>query len=416
MKYGLIGEKLPHSFSKIIHAKIAEYDYELKELKRSELKDFMLAADFCAINVTIPYKREVMKYLDEISPSAKEIGAVNTVVNKNGKLFGYNTDYLGLKALIEKNSVSLENKTVLILGSGGTSLTALAVCKDMGAKMVKRVSRNKKEVCITYGELEQFYTSEVIINTTPVGMYPETDNSPLDLSPFKNLEAVFDVIYNPLRTELVLSARELGVKSEGGLYMLVAQAVYASEYFSDKKYDADIIDKTYYSILAECENIVLSGMPGSGKSTVGKILATDLNKSFKDTDEEITKAYNLAITAIFEKYGETYFRDIESEVIKKTAQTPSGCVISLGGGAVLREENVKRLKKNGRIYFLNRPIEDIVPTDDRPLASDRQAIEKRFKERYDIYLNTCDCQIKVDNTAENIAEKIRKDYCHEIKN
>ena len=416
MKYGLIGEKLPHSFSKIIHAKIADYDYELKELKKSELEEFMLAKDFCAVNVTIPYKKEVMKYLDNISPSAKKIGAVNTVVNKNGELFGYNTDYLGLKALIERKSVDLKGKTVLILGSGGTSLTALSVCEDMGAKEVFRVSRSKKENCITYSDITDYSNADVIINTTPVGMYPDTDKTPLDISSFKKLEAVFDVIYNPLRTNLVLGAQNTGVKAEGGLYMLVAQAVYASEYFLDKKYDEKLIDKIYSSLLCERENIVLSGMPGSGKSTVGKMLANALNKAFIDTDEEIEKSEKLAISAIFEQHGEGYFRDLESEVIKRLSLTANGSVIALGGGAVLRKENVSELKKNGRIYFLDRSLNDILPTSDRPLANSRQALEKRFNERYQIYTDTCDKQIKVDDTAEKIAERIRKDYCYEIEN
>lgn len=416
MKYGLIGEKLPHSFSGIIHGKIADYDYELKELKKSELEAFLLAKDFRAINVTIPYKQEVIKYLDEISTSAEKIGAVNTVVNKNGKLTGYNTDFLGLKSLIKKNGVSLKGKTVLILGSGGTSLTALAVCEDMGASKVLRVSRTKKENCITYSDLPEYYQADVIINTTPVGMYPDTDSSLLDLSPFKNLEAVFDVIYNPLRTELVLQAEELGIKAEGGLYMLVAQAVYASEYFLDKKYDESIIEKVYYSLFSERENIVLSGMPGSGKSTVGKILASALNKAFIDTDEEIIKSQKIAISAIFEQHGEEYFRDLESAVIKEISKDATGSVIALGGGAVLRKENVNNLKKNGKIYFLNRPIEDIIPTSDRPLATNRQALEKRYNERYGTYINTCDKEIKVDGTAETVAEIIRKDCCYEIEN
>lgn len=416
MNYGLIGEKLPHSFSGLIHGKIADYDYELKELKKSELEGFMLAKDFRAINVTIPYKKEVIKYLDEISPSAEKIGAVNTIVNKNGKLIGYNTDFLGLKSLIKKNGVSLKNKTVLILGSGGTSLTALAVCEDMGAGEIKRVSRSKKENCITYGDLPEYYQADVIINTTPVGMYPDTDLSPLDLSPFKNLEAVFDVIYNPLRTELVLQAEELGIKAEGGLYMLVAQAVYASEYFLDKKYDESTIEKVYYSLLSERENIVLSGMPGSGKSTVGKILASALNKAFTDTDEEIIKSQKIAISAIFEQHGEAYFRDLESKVIKEISHEATGSVIALGGGAVLRNENVKSLKKTGRIYFLDRNPHDILPTSDRPLALDREALKKRYDERIETYIKTCDKRIKVDTSAEGVAEKIRKDYCYEIEN
>ena len=416
MKYGLIGEKLPHSFSKIIHAQIADYDYELKELKKSELEQFMLAKPFCAVNVTIPYKQEVMKYLDEISPSAKKIGAVNTVVNKNGVLYGYNTDFLGLGALIERKGVSLKGKTVLILGSGGTSLTALAVCEEMGAKEALRVSRSKKESCITYSDLSEYSAAEIIINTTPVGMYPETDKTPLDLSEFKNLEAVFDVIYNPLRTKLILQARDIGIQAEGGLYMLVAQAVYASELFLGKKYEKSLIDKIYYSLLTRRENIVLSGMPGSGKSTAGKLLANALNKAFIDTDEEIVKTEGIAISAIFKKHGEDYFRDLESEVIKKISLECSGSVIALGGGAVLRKENVEELKKNGKIYFLNRPVADIVPTADRPLALNREALQKRFDERYQTYIKTCDKEIKVDDTAENIAEKIRKDCCNEIEN
>ena len=349
-------------------------------------------------------------YLDAIDAPAAKIGAVNTVVNTGGKLKGYNTDYLGLKALIEKNKVSLEKKTVLILGSGGTSLTARQVALDMGAAEVKRVSRAQKEDCITYDTAYRAYSgAQVLINTTPVGMFPHTDGCAAQIDNFPSLEAVLDVVYHPIRTDLVLRAEARGITAEGGLFMLVAQAVYASELFLNTKYPPQAVETAYKSLLAQRLNIVLSGMPGSGKSTVGKLLASSLNKELADTDALVEQIAQMPISAIFENAGEGRFRRLESAVIRELGEAAAGKVISLGGGAVLSPENVRHLKHNGKIYFLDRPLADLVPTADRPLALDREAIEKRYEERYEIYCGTADRRIGVHSDAAGVAALIGKD-------
>lgn len=291
MKYGLIGEKLAHSYSCEIHALIADYEYELKPLAKDEVGEFLKRKDFCAINVTIPYKETVIPYLDVISEEARSIGAVNTIVNKNGKLFGYNTDFYGIKALTEKAGVEIADKNVLILGTGGTAKTASAVMRTLGAKSVVKVSRTKRTtLSITKRQNEK--DTQVIFNATPAGMYPSDEGCPIDLSVFDNLEGVLDAIYHPLCTNLVLQAREKGAKALGGLYMLVAQAVYASRLFLSKSID-DVdkyeIDDTYEKILAQKQNVVLVGMPSSGKSTIGKRVAKMLGREFVDTDDEIVK-------------------------------------------------------------------------------------------------------------------------------
>jgi shikimate dehydrogenase len=285
MEYGLIGEHLGHSFSAIIHGKIANYPYELKELSQTELPAFMQKKDFKAINVTIPYKQAVIDYLDEIDENAKKIGAVNTVVNRSGKLIGYNTDFFGMKALADKIGVSLEGKKVLILGSGGTARTANAVAASLGADQILTVSRSDKENCITYESVyKDHLDAEYIINTTPVGLYPNQDGTdgqlptPIDLTAFPNLKGVLDAIFNPLRTNLICHAKKNGTAADGGLYMLVAQAVYAAEKFLDTALDKSIIDRIYDELRSQIENIVLIGMPGCGKSTVGKRLAKLLNR------------------------------------------------------------------------------------------------------------------------------------------
>lgn len=411
MKYGLIGEKLSHSFSADIHFSLSGEKYELGELKREELKSFFEKREFSAVNVTIPYKSDVIPLLDFVDKTASEIGAVNTVVNRGGKLYGYNTDYLGLKALIEKNRVSLEGKTVLILGTGGTSLTARKVATDLGAALVKRVSRSRKEGAITYAEaLSEYFDAGIIINTTPVGMFPKTDAVPIELDSFKNLEAVFDVVYNPLRTCLVLEAEKRGIIAEGGLYMLVAQAVFASEYFLEKKYEKPVLDTCFKKILTKKENIALIGMPGSGKTTVGKLLAESLEKEFVDTDALIEKKAGKSISLIFKDEGEEYFRTLESEIIGELSHRADGKIIATGGGAVLKNANVLNLKKNSKLYFLNRSVDDIVPTSDRPLALDKSALKKRFEERFEIYKGSADTEIEVNADAEKIADIIRKDF------
>lgn len=411
MKYGLIAEHLGHSFSKEIHARLADYEYELCELSRGELDAFMKLRDFSAINVTIPYKEDVIPYLDEISDTAKKIGAVNTIVNRGGKLYGYNTDFFGMSALIENMGLDISGKKVLIAGTGGTSKTAVAVADALGASEVLRMSRSGREGALTYSEAYSSHAdAEILINTTPSGMFPNSEDIPLDISKFPCLCGVVDAIYNPLRSNLVLEARRRGIPAEGGLYMLVAQAVAAVEIFLDKKLDSGVTEKVYLDLLREKENIVLIGMPGCGKSTIGRMLAEDMGCKFYDLDEEIVKETGRSIPDIFENDGEKVFRDIESAVLEKNLANVSGAVIATGGGAILRGENVTRLRRNGRLYFLNRPLSQLLPTPDRPLASSAEAIEARYRERLPKYLATADVELKTDGVAEHAVTDIRKEF------
>ncbi len=413
MKYGCIAEKLGHSFSKEIHNKLFDYSYELKEMPKDELDSFMKRKEFLAINVTIPYKEKVIGYLDWISDTAKKIGAVNTIVNENGFLKGYNTDFLGMIALIQKNSINLKNKKVLILGSGGTSKTALAVAENMDCRMVYRVSRDKKEGCITYSDaIANHSDAEVIINTTPVGMYPNINVSPICLDDFPKVEAVIDAIYNPLRSKLVCDALKKGITAVGGLYMLVAQAAKAAEKFINTTVDDKEIDRVYEELLLLKQNIVLTGMPGSGKSTIGKLLSKKLGKQFIDTDEEIIKLTKKSIVEIFAESGETGFRKIETEIIEKLSILQN-TVIATGGGAILNEANIDLLKQNGKIYFIDRALDDLVATFDRPLSSNKPDLEKRYIERYPLYCSRCDKQIKISNDANSNAKIIKEDFYNE---
>lgn len=401
MEYGLLGERLKHSFSKEIHEKIGDYSYEICEVSRADFDKFMKTADFKGINVTIPYKQLVMPYLHFIDPVAAEIGAVNTIVNKNGKLCGYNTDFYGLKSLILKSGANLENKKVLVFGSGGTSNTAEYTAKKLGASEVFKVSRSRKDGCITYAEARKI-NADAIINTTPAGMFPNISDIPDNPEYYESVRHVIDVIYNPLKTELVLRSEKLGKNSLGGLYMLVSQAVYAAIHFG--KADEKDLDLIYDKIYKEKENIVLTGMPGSGKTTVGKIIAESLGLKFIDTDEIITEKYG-NISDIFKTGGEKYFREIEKNIIFEVS-AQNGAVISTGGGAVLDSENITNLRRNGKIYFIDRDLNDILPTADRPLSADRANLEKRYAERYDIYKNTADFHIKAADTPNATAERI----------
>ena len=411
MHYGLIGEKLGHSFSAEIHQKLKSNPYALVELSKEELDAFFAAKDFSAINVTIPYKTAVIPYLSYVDEAANEIGAVNTVVNKNGELWGYNTDFYGLSALISHAGITLQNKKVAILGTGGTSKTALAVAKSLGAKEVLLVSRNAGDGVITYQELTNFHTDiEVLINTTPVGMYPNTEATPVGVSTFAKLSGVIDAIYNPLCTQLILDAQKRGIPAEGGLYMLVAQAVRASELFLNCTYEADTAEHIYQTILNKTENIVLSGMPGAGKSTVGRLLAQELNRPFFDLDEEIVRFAGRSIPEIFATDGEATFRNLETEVLREVLANQKGIVLATGGGAVLRDENVDFLHRNGKIYFLDRPLEALLPTSDRPLANSEEAIRRRYEERYERYCTTADYRIDADASPEEIAHRIGKEF------
>ena len=406
MEYGLIGEHLPHSFSKIIHEKLAPYSYELHELRPDEVDSFMRGKEFKGINVTIPYKQTVIPYLDEISDQARSIGAVNTVVNRNGRLCGYNTDYFGMKSLIERLGIDPAGKKVLILGTGGTSKTAFAVATDMGASEVYKVSRTGKEGVPTYEEAYERHTdAQIIINTTPCGMYPAIDDCPLDLSRFPDLCGVIDAIYNPLRTVLILEAQKRGIPAEGGLYMLVVQAVYAAELFADRKIESEKTDQVFKEILNSKRNIVLSGMSLAGKTTLGTLLAKKLDRVLEDTDQMIIRKEQRPITEIFATDGEKYFRDLETEMAR-TLAPQTGLVIATGGGAILRQENVDALKKNGCIIFLDRPFNQILPADDRPLANTKEKVAALLAKRYPIYKATCDESITNDLTPEEGIAKI----------
>lgn len=406
MDYGLIGGKLGHSFSKIIHNQIADYNYDLLELTQTGLVEFLTKKEFKAVNVTLPYKQDVIPYLDEMSQAAKDIGAVNCIRNDNGKLVGHNTDFDGLMALVKYMGLDIKDKWVLILGTGGTSDTANAVCNALGAQRVIKVSRSGKEDSVTYEEaLENCKAAEIIINTTPVGMYPNNYSHSIDLNGFPNLEGVIDVVYNPLRTSLVSQALSLGVKAQGGLYMLVAQAVYASEFFMGREYDKTLIEKIYNNLLREKTNIVLTGMPSSGKSTIGGILAETMGRDFIDTDKMVERKMKMPIKKIFESYGEAYFRNLETEAVKE-ASKHSGVVIATGGGVVLREENIRALKQNGKIFFIDRDVEKLVPTSSRPTALDKNAILKRYEERYDIYKTTADVIVENNSKPDSVVSKI----------
>lgn len=410
MEYGCIGEKLTHSFSKIIHGELFDYDYQLKELAKNELDGFMKRRDFKAINVTIPYKQSVIPYLDEIDGTAREIGAVNTIVNKDGKLYGYNTDFIGMTELIDYNKILLDGKKVLILGSGGTSKTAFAVAKALNAKEVYRVSRGNTESCISYEDaVRRHNDAEIIINTTPCGMFPNIGNSPIDINCFGKLEGVVDAVYNPLRSALVVSAIYRGIKATGGLYMLVSQAVAAAEKFTGKTVKSEKTVAVYKKLFTEKQNVVLIGMPGCGKSTIGKRLASQLSKRFIDTDEEILKQIGISIPEFFERYGESKFREIETKIIKELSAVQNA-VIATGGGVILNTANIDFLKENGVVFFIDRPFENLVYSSDRPLSSSRDMMKKRYDERYDLYKACADKIIKTTQILEDNITAVKKEF------
>ena len=408
MQFGLIGERLTHSISPRIHALFADYGYELCELAPDELTAFMQKKDFRGINVTIPYKQAVIPYLDKIDETAAAIGAVNTIVNDNGVLTGYNTDICGMKAIISSVISDLSDKTVLILGSGGTSKTARAAVRSMGAKETVTVGRKKRENVIDYVTMYREYKDApaVIINTTPVGMYPNTDACPIDLTKFSRIAAVVDAIYNPLRTNLLLQAQALFVPCVGGLYMLITQAARACELFCGMKISDAAVGAAYEKIFSETENIFLIGMPGCGKSTVGKRLAEFMKKQFIDLDEAVVNDAGKPIPDIFAEGGEEHFRKVESRVLCDICHSARGAVIATGGGAILKKENVRQMKRSGRLIFIDRDINLIKPTADRPLSQDRTALESLYKVRYPIYSSVCDKKVAAKATVDETVFEI----------
>ena len=409
MKYGLIGERLGHSFSKEIHESINNYTYEICEVSKENFDDFMTKREFVAINVTIPYKEKVIPYLDFIDDAAKTIGAVNTIVNKNGKLYGYNTDFLGLRDLVLTSNIEVKNKKVVILGDGGTAKTSNAVFKALGAKSINFVSLDPKGEACSYEDVKKLHLdAEIIVNATPCGMYPHNDDLILDIEGFDKLEAVVDVIYNPLVTSIVRKALDKNIKAVTGLYMLVAQAVYASGIFMGTEYDKNIINKIYNQIKKQKQNVVLIGMPSSGKSTIGQVLKEKLNKTFIDTDALIEDHLGMPISNFLNKDSEDAFRDIEEQVIAEVAKK-NNLIISTGGGVIKRKNNIIRLKANGIVIFIDRPLPLLEATNNRPLSSNRIALEKLYFERYDLYEDACDVKITNDTKLEEVIEKVIKE-------
>ena len=400
MEYGCIGERLSHSFSREIHRELTSDLYELIELAPCEVGGFLTSRDFRAINVTIPYKEAVLPYLDEIDECARAIGAVNTVVHRCGRLYGYNTDFYGLRELIACSGISVREKKVAILGSGGTAKTARAVLASLGAKEILTVSRTPVEGKIGYDTLTCEHTDiDVLINTTPVGMAPNVEGTPLSLDAFPRLSLVLDAVYHPFRTNLVLEAQRRGIVAEGGLYMLVTQAVRASELFHNTTYPEGTVERVYRKILSEKENLVLIGMPSSGKSTVGKMLAEALGRPFYDTDEMVRERYGISPEEVITMRGEETFREMESEICLDASRL-QGAVIATGGGVVVREENMRALSREGRVIFLDRPLCELCPSIDRPLTQDHEALRERYAQRIDKYRLYSDITIQGSHSPE----------------
>lgn len=383
--YGLIGAKLGHSYSKIIHEKIADYTYTLLPLPtEAEARAFFEKRGFAAVNVTIPYKQMVIPCCDEVDPRAKAIGAVNTVVNRGGKLYGYNTDYAGFAYLAKAHGVDFAGKTVLVLGTGGTHATVSAVCRDGGAKEILTASRTGKDGALTYEQAAARSDVQIVVNTTPCGMYPQTGQCLLDIAALPQLQAVLDVVYNPFATELVLRAKDRGLAAAGGFEMLVAQAVYAAEYFTGRALDCEtLIPKISRELQKELQNVVLIGMPGCGKSTVGAALAQKLGKTFVDADAEIERRTGKAIPDIFAQEGEEAFRRYEADVIADLTRQ-NRQVIACGGGVVKTPQNLHALRQNGPVLWVQRPIEKLA-TAGRPLSKGGEALRRMEHERLPLY-------------------------------
>ena len=410
MKYGLIGEHLGHSFSKQIQTRIAEienvkdYDYQLVELDKEEFKEFMEKKDFTGINVTIPYKKDVIPYLDEMDESAKAIDAVNTIINVDGKLKGYNTDFGGFLYMVKAHNVHMEGKKVLIIGNGGACAAVKAVCEHENAKAIVIVSRSSDRGAIGYDEM---YTShldaDIVVNTSPVGMFPNITNAPIDVSWFHKLECVLDVVYNPILTRLCFEAQEADIKRVIGLEMLIAQAKYTFEIFENMSFDDSIIDEIKKEMLKDRCNIVLIGMPSAGKTTIGKMLEEKRGKEFFDLDDMIIAKAGKSIPEIFQESGETGFRAIETEVAIEASKM-NNKIIATGGGTIKHKVNMDFLRLNGITIFIDRDVDKLISSDpNRPLSSSKLALQQMHKERYPLYQKYA-AYVAVNNT--NIEETV----------
>ena len=400
MKCGLLGRKLVHSYSPQIHQYLGSYPYDLFEKEPEEIAMFLRDGDFTGINVTIPYKKDVIPFLDELSPKAVKMGSVNTIIRRpDGTLFGHNTDYFGFHSMVLRSGITVPGKKVLVLGTGGTSNTAVKVLEDLGATVIT-VSRSGKN---NYQNLHQHKDAVVIVNTTPVGMYPNTGASPVDLTAFPKLEGVLDVIYNPARTQLLLDAEKLGLPHENGLWMLVAQAKEAAEYFSGKSLPDSLIEDVYRKMSAKMQNIVLIGMPGCGKSTIASLLAEKLGRISADADQKIEEMAGKTIPEIFAEDGEAVFREWETKVLSDLGKQ-SQLIIATGGGCVTKGRNYPLLHQNGSIFWITRDLDQLA-TDGRPLSLD-QKMTDMYAIRKPLYQEFADHIIDNNGTCQDTVRKI----------
>lgn len=402
MRCGLLGRKLGHSYSPQIHKLLGNYQYDLYEVEPEDLEACLHSGQFTGLNVTIPYKKVVIQYCNDLSPQAEKLGAVNTIVRRpDGSLIGHNTDCFGFRSMVDRCGLQLAGKKALVLGSGGASATAVAILQEMGADVVV-ISRTGND---NYNNLERHADAAVIVNATPVGMYPDTDVSPVSLDKFPDLEGVLDLIYNPCRTKLLQDAESRGLVVENGLWMLVAQAKESAEWFTGQKIDDQVIPVIHKALRTQMENLILIGMPGSGKSTVGKILAEKLGKTFVDADAEIVSQAGICIPEIFEKHGEQGFRKIETEVLSEIGKR-SGLVIATGGGCVTKQENYAKLHCNGTILWLQRDLEQL-PVDGRPLSKVENLVQM-YQQREPLYKAFADLTVANVGTPEDTANSILK--------
>ena len=400
MQCGLLGRKLGHSYSPQIHSQLGSYDYRLFEKEPEELDDFLKSGDFTGLNVTIPYKKDVIPFLDELSPRAKALGAVNTIVRRSGKLIGHNTDYFGFETMLLSTGVSLQGKKALVCGSGGASSTACAVLKAHGANVIV-LSRTGND---NYQNLNRHSDAALIVNATPVGMYPNVEASPIeDLAAFPMLEGVLDLVYNPARTSILLKAEALGIPCVNGLRMLVAQAKESAEWFTGEPIDDSCIEMIYSRLRRQMENIILIGMPGCGKTTVGASLAKILSRPLKDADAELEQAVGRKITEILPTDGEASFRSLESETLLDLGKQ-SGLVIATGGGCVTIPNNYEKLHRNGTIVWLKRDL-DLLPTDGRPLSQTGH-LQEMYQKRAPLYARFADFSVENSGDPQETAEKI----------
>lgn len=404
MEYGLIGEKLGHSFSPAIHRRLAGYDYRLVELSPGELGPFLEGGGFRGLNVTLPYKKAVIPYCRELTSQARRIGSVNTILRReDGALLGHNTDYDGFRYLLRSAGAQVSGKKALVLGTGGASLTVGAVLEDLGAGEVVFISRSGPD---SYENLDRHADAQIMVNATPVGMYPNTEAAPVDLSRFPRLEGAFDLIYNPARTRLLLQAEELGLCRANGLGMLVAQAKAAAERFLDAPIPDGRVEEIVRDMEKETRNLLLIGMPGCGKSTVGRALARRLGRRLVDLDELIEQETARPIPDIFAREGEEAFRRLEHDALCRTARE-SGLVIAAGGGIVTRRENLAPMRQNSTVIFLTRPLEEL-PTEGRPISQSND-LGELYRHRLPLYRGACDLEVEnrqVEDAAEEIIRRL----------